>query len=136
MERGESAKPGQTLLIHGGSGGVGVASIQLAKSRGITVFATAGTEAGLDLIIQQGASQAFNHREDGYIEKIKEITNGRGVDLILENLANVNLDQDLKLLAKRGKILVVGNRGTINIDPRVLMSIDGTINGIALGNAS
>lgn len=65
-----------------------------------------------------GAHHAFNHKTEGYIEAIKKVTEGRGVDVVAEMLANVNLDKDLKLLTEGGRVAIIGNRGRIEIDPR------------------
>ena len=129
------ARPGETVLVHGGSGAVGTAAIQLARGHGMRVFATAGTERGLALVSELGAHQAFDHRAAGYIEAIGRAAGGGGVDVILEMLANVNLDRDLGLLAPHGRVVVVGNRGRIEIDPRQTMSRDGAILGMTLMNA-
>lgn len=133
FQRG-GARPGEVVLVHGGSGGVGTAAIQLARSAGMVVFATAGTDRGLAHVTEQGASHAFNHRTADYLERIVDATGGRGVDLILEMLANVNLNRDLGLLAKKGRVIVIGNRGTIEIDPRQTMAKDADIRGMTLFN--
>ena len=130
------AKPGETVLVHGGSGGVGTAAIQIAHAMGLTVFATAGSDRGLELIRRQGAHKAFNHRQDGYLQQILDATEGRGVPLILEMIANVNLAHDLSLLGKQGRVVVIGNRGTIEINPRDTMARDADIRGMTLMNAS
>ena len=127
---------GETLFIHGASGGVGIAAIQIARASGLTVIGTASTQAGLDLVKRQGAHHVLNHREAGYLDKLKELTNGRGPDVILENLANVNLDNDLSAMAYGGRVVIVGNRGRIEIDPRKVMSKDGAIVGMALWNTT
>jgi NADPH2:quinone reductase len=131
-----SARPGETVLVHGGSGGVGIAAIQLARAAGMTVFATAGTARGLALVLEQGAHRAFDHSSPGYLDEIMAATAQRGVDVILEMLANVNLDNDLALLARFGRVVVVGNRGRIEIDPRQTMGRDAAILGMTLMNAS
>jgi len=113
---------GETVLIHGASGGVGTASIQIARALGLTVFGTAGTAKGLDLIKREGAHQAFDHSKAGYQESILKSTGGRGADIILEMLANVNLGADLKLLAQKGRVIVIGSRGDVTITPRDIMS--------------
>jgi NADPH:quinone reductase len=130
------ARPGESVLVHGGSGGVGTAAIQLARAAGMVVFATAGTEAGLELATAQGAAHVFNHRTPDYPARIMQATGGRGVDVILEMLANVNLNTDLGLLALRGRVIVIGNRGTVDIDPRQTMARDADIRGMTLFNAS
>ena len=129
------AKPAETVLVHGGSGGVGTASIQLAKNIGMTIIATAGTEKGLESVLKQGADHALNHHEPNYLQQLMKITQDRGVDLIIELLANVNLNKDLGILAKRGRVIVVGNRGTIEIDPRQTMVKDSDIRGMSLMHA-
>jgi len=129
------ALPGETLLIHGASGSVGIAAIQIAKANGLRVIGTAGTEQGLELIKSQGVIAALNHREANYLDALAELTCGQGVDVILEMLANVNLDADLKALAKFGRIVVIGNRGKIEIDPRDTMGKNASIHGMSLFNA-
>ncbi|XP_065198500.1 quinone oxidoreductase-like [Sycon ciliatum] len=127
-----AAKTGETVLIHGGTGGVGTAAIQLALSQGLRVLATGGTDAGLDMLRTLGVHGAFNHRQSGYTEQIHAATDGKGVDLIVENLANVNLDADLRLLALGGRVMVVGNRGRIEVNPRDLMMAEGDVRGVML----
>jgi NADPH2:quinone reductase len=130
------ARPGETLLIHGASGGVGTAAIQFARAMGMTVFGTAGTVKGLDLVKKEGAHQAFDHTKSGYTDEIIKATDGRGVDVILEMLANVNLANDLKMVALNGRVIVIGNRGEININPRDLMARRATARGFTLWAAT
>lgn len=130
------ARPGETMLVHGGSGGVGIAAIQIARAAGLTVFATAGTPRGLALVGEQGAHRAFDHTAPGYLDQILDATGRRGVDVILEMLANVNLDKDLGLLARFGRVVVVGNRGRVDIDARQTMGRDAAILGMTLMNAN
>lgn len=125
-------KPGDTVLIHGASGGVGVAACQLSRALGLKVLGTAGTPEGLKLVLNNGAHLAFNHREDGYTDKIMESTGGQGVDVIVEMLSNVNLSKDLKMLTYGGRVTVVGSRGPIEINPRDTMSKESCIMGVAL----
>ncbi len=101
FQRG-GGKPGETVLVHGASGGVGTAAVQLARAAGLPVTGTAGTDAGLKLVNEQGAQHAVNHAAEGYLDELKKLTGGRGYDLILEMLANKNLANDLGLLAKKG----------------------------------
>jgi NADPH2:quinone reductase len=115
------ARASETVLVHGASGGVGSAAVQMARAMGLTVFGTAGTQKGVDLVEREGAHQVFDHRKAGYQEEILEATAGRGLDVILEMLANVNLTADLKLLATNGRVIIIGNRGEITINPRDLM---------------
>jgi len=118
------AKPraGETVLVHGASGGVGTASLQIARAIGLTVFGTAGTDKGLELVKREGAHQAFNHTKAGYQDEIMKASGARGVDVILEMLANVNLGGDLKMLALHGRVVVIGSRGDVTITPRDIMS--------------
>jgi NADPH:quinone reductase len=127
-----NARAGETVLIHGASGGVGIAAVQMARATGLTVFGTAGTDKGLELIKKEGAHQAFNHTRPGYQEEILNATRKQGVDLILEMLANINLGNDLKLLAQRGRVVVIGSRGDVTISPRELMTRRGAIHAFTL----
>lgn len=131
-----NAKPAEVVLIHGASGGVGTAAVQLARAAGLTIIGTGGSEKGRQLVSEQGAHHVLDHHSPDYPDQIRTLTNGRGVDLILEMLANVNLAKDLGLLAQRGRVVVIGNRGTIEIDPRAAMTRDASIIGMSLFNAS
>jgi NADPH:quinone reductase len=136
LHRHADARAGEVVLVHGASGGVGTAAVQIARAIGMKVFGTAGTDQGLDLVKREGAHEAFNHTKPGYVDEIMKATDGRGVDVILEMLANVNLDHDLKLLANRGRIVVIGNRGEITINPRELMVRRGAIRAFTLWAAT
>ncbi len=126
------AKPGETVLIHGATGGVGIAAVQIARAAGMRVIGTGGTEKGLDLALEQGAHHVVNHRTAEHLEQILGLTEGRGVDVIIESLANVNLGNDLKILGNGGRVVVIGSRGTVEIDPRDAISREATILGISL----
>ncbi|XP_003453210.1 quinone oxidoreductase isoform X2 [Oreochromis niloticus] len=126
------AKAGETVLIHGASGGVGIAACQLSRALGLQVFGTAGTPEGMKLVLNNGAHLAFNHRQEGYTDKIMEATEGRGVDVIVEMLSNINLSKDLQMLAYGGRVMVVGSRGSIEINPRDTMVKESSIVGVAL----
>ena len=130
------ANQGDTVLVHGASGGVGIAAVQLARAAGLRVAGTAGTDAGLELVRAQGAHLVLDHRTPGYLEALRDFTGGLGVDVIIEMLANVNLDKDLGILARFGRVVVVGSRGRIEIDPRQSMRQDSAILGMVLWNAS
>lgn len=130
------ARGGETVLVHGATGGVGLASVELAHARGLRVIGTGGTEQGRAAAREHGADLVFDHRSPEYTREILDSTGGRGVDVIVEMLANVNLDRDLGLLAKGGRVVVVGNRGRIEINPRDAMNRDATILGMMLFNAS
>jgi NADPH2:quinone reductase len=124
------AKPGETLLVHGASGGVGIAAVQIGVALGMKVIGTAGSQKGLDLVLKQGAQYVLNHTSTDHFKEIMELTEGKGVDVILEMLANVNLSIDMKALALKGRITVIGSRGDITVTPRDLMAKEGAIYGI------
>jgi len=130
------ARAGETLLIHGASGGVGTAAVQFARAQGLTVIGTAGTQRGLELVKKEGAHHVFDHTKAGYAEEIQKVTGGQGVDVVLEMLANVNLATDLKLLALHGRVIVIGNRGEITINPRELMARRAMVRGFTLWAAT
>ena len=129
------AMPGETVLIHGASGAVGVAATQMARAAGLRVFGTAGSERGRQLVREQGAHEVFDHSTPGYEKELVTKTGGRGVDVIVEMLANVNLARDLDLVAKRGRIAIVGNRGSLELNPRAIMGKDATVIGFTNWNA-
>ncbi len=130
-----SLRRGQTVLIHGATGGVGLAAVQLAKRAGLRVFATGGSETGRALLEKQGADVIFDHHQPGYHQEILEKTGNAGVDLILEMLANVNLGRDLPLVAHGGCVVVVGCRGPVQIQPRDLMMREADIRGAMILHA-
>jgi NADPH:quinone reductase len=130
------ARPGETLLIHGASGGVGIAGTQFARSRGMTVIGTGGSDKGRGLVRREGAHHVLDHHASGYPEEILKLTGGRGVDVILEMLANVNLGTDLKLLAPHGRVVVIGSRGDVTITPRDMMGTESAILAMMLWNVA
>jgi NADPH:quinone reductase len=129
------ARAGETVLVHGASGGVGTAAVQWARAAGLTVFGTSGSPEGQNLARENGAHHVLNHRSENYTQELMRLTADRGVDVILEMLANVNLGKDLTLLAKFGRVVVIGSRGKVEILPRDTMSRDATILGMTLFNA-
>jgi NADPH2:quinone reductase len=128
------AKPGETVLVHGASGGVGTAAVQLARARGLRVLGTAGSDEGRKLAHEQGAHEVFDHHAPDHFEQIMKATGGRGVDVIVELLANVNLGKDFTILAKGGRVAIVGSRGRVEIDPRDTMQRDVDLRGMVLPN--
>ncbi len=130
------ARPGETVLVHGASGGVGIAAVQLAVAHGMTVIGTAGSERGRKLVQEHGAHHVLDHSASDYLDTLMALTEGFGAAVILEMLANVNLAKDLNVVARFGRIVVIGNRGTIEINPRGAMTKDAAILGLALWNAS
>ena len=135
IHRGHGAE-GETVLVHGASGGVGIGAVQIARARGMTVIGTAGTARGRQLVAEQGAHHVLDHTAPGYLKELTDLTGGRGPDVILEMLANVNLKADLDVIAMRGRIVIIGNRGEISINPRAAMNKDAAILGMALFHAS
>lgn len=135
FERG-GARAGETVFIHGASGSVGTSAIQLAKRAELTVIGSGGTAKGLELVLAEGADLAVDHTKEGYLEQVTHFTGGKGPELILEMLADVNLAADMDLAAKYGRIIIIGNRGEITISPRVAMMKELDIRGIALWNAT
>jgi NADPH2:quinone reductase len=135
IHRGHAAE-GETVFVHGASGGVGTAAVQIARARGMTVIGTAGTARGRQLVLEQGAHHVLDHTAPGYLKELTDLTGGRGPDVILEMLANINLQNDLGVIAMRGRIVVIGNRGTVEINARLAMNKDAAILGMALFHAA
>ena len=121
------ARAGERLLVHGASGGVGIAAVQLGRALGLHVTGTASTEEGRDLAIREGAHVVLDHAKENYLD-------GHGFDLILEMLANVNLERDLNALKMYGRVVVIGNRGSLEFNPRLTMAKEADIRGMSLFN--
>jgi len=130
------ARAGETVLVHGATGGVGTAAVQFARALGMTVIATGGTEQGRALVKSLGAHHVLDHHDPARVDRIMDLTNRKGVDVVLEMLANVNLATDLTLLAKFGRVVVIGSRGPAEILPRDTMSRDADIRGMTLFNVT
>jgi NADPH:quinone reductase len=130
------ARAGDTLLVHGASGGVGTASVQIARSLGLKVIGTAGSDRGRQLVLEQGAHHALDHHATDFAGQLNQVTGGKGPDIILEMLANVNLAKDFQMIGARGRIVVIGNRGSIEVNPRDAMSKDASVHGMLLFNAT
>jgi NADPH2:quinone reductase len=135
INRGQG-QAGETVFVHGASGGVGIGAVQIARARGMTVIGSAGTERGRRLVLEQGAHHVLDHTAPDYLKELTDLTGGRGPDVILEMLANVNLQKDLGVIALRGRIVVIGNRGTVEINARAAMNRDADIRGMALNHAT
>ena len=131
-----NARGAETVLIHGASGGTGIAAVQLARAAGLRVVGTVGSDRGRQLVAAEGAHEVLDHKAPGHFEEALAATGGRGYDVIIEMLANVNLGRDLAILASGGRVVVVGNRGGTEIDARNIMQRDGAILGMALWNVS
>lgn len=130
------ARAGESVLVHGASGGVGLAAVQIGRALGLHVIATAGSPAGADLVRAEGADHVLDHTAAGYLDAVPELTGGAGPAIILEMLANRNLGHDARLVAKRGRIIVIGCRGPVEINPRDLMVREADVRGLLLFNAT
>ena len=131
-----AAQAGETVLVHGASGGVGLAAVQLARASGLVVIGTASTDDGRALVLREGAHHAVDHGAEDEVDRVLALTGGRGVDVVLEMLANENLDRDLRMLGRHGRVVIVGSRGRITIDPRDTMSREADVRGMSLLNAT
>jgi NADPH2:quinone reductase len=131
-----NARPGETVLVHGASGGVGLAAVQLGHARGVKIIGTTGTDKGLALVRENGAQHVLDHTKPDYLDELMRLTGGRGVDVILEMLANKNLGKDLTVLAVKGRVIVIGSRGPVEINPRDAMGRDATIQAMTLFNVT
>lgn len=127
-------QPGETVLVHGASGGVGTIAVQLAHRIGAVVLGTAGDASGRALVERLGAREAFDHHAEGYLNDILKATAGRGVDVVVDMAAHANLMKDVQVAAVRGRIVVVGSRGSLDFDPRSLMGADLDVRGMNVNN--
>ncbi len=130
------AIPGETVLVHGASGGVGIAAVQFTRAAGMTVIGTAGTEQGRQLAADQGVHYVLDHRSPDHFQEVLKLTDLRGVDVVLELLANVNLGKDLGILATGGRVVVIGSRGSVEINPRDAIGREAAILGMSVFNAT
>ncbi|QSO48849.1 NADPH:quinone reductase [Alicyclobacillus mengziensis] len=128
-------QPGEIVFVHGASGGVGLLVVQLARAYGANVIGSAGSKEGMELLRQIGANEVLNHSSPGYLDKIPALTDGHGADVVIEMLANVNLEDDMKVLARYGRTVIVGSRGSIEFTPRLAMMKEADVLGTALWNA-
>ena len=129
------ARSGETVFIHGASGGVGVAAIQWAKNAGLKVIGSASSDGGKKLVADEGADHVVDHTDEKHLAEVRDLTGGRGVDVIIEMLANENLAKDFDALAMFGRISIVGNRGSLDFNPRLAMGKDASLFGMSLFNA-
>lgn len=104
-------QPGESLLVHGGASGIGTTAIQLATVLGSTVYATAGTDERARAVEALGAARGINYRDEDFVEVIKEVTQGRGVDVILDMVAGDYIARDIKCLADDGRIVLIAVLG-------------------------
>ncbi len=128
------ARPGDTVLVHGATGGVGTAAVQWARAGGMRVLGTGGSPGGREMLHDQGVDGVFDHHDDSYMDRIAGAAGDSGVDVILEMLANRNLGGDLELLGDNGRVMVIGCRGEVERTPRDLMDRDADIRGVLIFN--
>lgn len=130
------ARKGESLLVHGASGSVGLIAVSLAVAEGLTVHGTASSDEGIVKVRRAGAGKVYNHSDPGYLEEMSRDLGEAGYDIILEMLANVNLANDLIMLGKGGRVVIIGSRGEVSIDPRATMAKETEIMGMSLFNSS
>ncbi|MBG0853834.1 NAD(P)H-quinone oxidoreductase [Streptomyces spinoverrucosus] len=106
-------RPGETLLVHGGSSGIGTMAIQLAKAVGAKVAVTAGTKEKLERCAELGADILINYREQDFVEEIRQATAGSGADVILDNMGAKYLDRNVQALAVNGRLAIIGMQGGV-----------------------
>ncbi|MFN0119927.1 MAG: NADPH:quinone oxidoreductase family protein, partial [Blastocatellia bacterium] len=106
-----TVNPGEWLLVHAAAGGVGLSALQIGRAMGARVIATAGSQEKLDLCLAQGAEHALNYRDAGWPDKVKEITGGRGADIIYDPVGGEVFDLSTKCIAPEGRLLVIGFAG-------------------------
>jgi len=109
-------QPGQTILIHGGSSGIGTMAIQLAHAVGAHIAVTAGSDDKLEACRQLGAGILINYREQDFVEALKDATNGRGADVILDNMGAKYLQRNVNALAVNGRLVIIGLQGGVKAD--------------------
>lgn len=127
-------QPGETLLVHGGTSGIGTMAIQLAHHRGASVFATAGTPHKVDTCRSLGADVAINYREERFEERVAEASGGAGVDVILDNMGAAYLERNTRALGVDGRLIVLGLQGgrTAELDLGMLLVKRATVHAAGL----
>jgi NADPH2:quinone reductase len=128
---------GQTVLIHAGAGGVGMAAIQLAKRAGATVIATASSDEKLERLKPFGLDHGINYATDSFVDRVKELTDSRGVDIVVDSIGGQTLVDSVGVLAYRGTLVSVGvaARAGSAIEARSLWARNNTLRGVFLGGA-
>jgi NADPH2:quinone reductase len=128
---------GQTALIHAGGGGVGMAAIQLAKQAGATVLSTASSDEKLERLKEFGLDHGINYATENFVERTRELTDGRGADVILDSIGGQNLIDSVAALAYRGTLVSVGvaGRSGSNVEARGLWMKNNALRGVFLGGA-
>jgi putative PIG3 family NAD(P)H quinone oxidoreductase len=117
-------QPGETLLVHGGSSGIGTMAIQLAKAVGAKVAVTAGSREKLDRCAELGADILINYREQDFVEEIAKATDGAGADVILDNMGAKYLDRNVQALAVNGRLAIIGMQGGVKGELNIAMLLN------------
>lgn len=128
-----AAREGETLLVHGGAGGIGTHAIQVAKVLGLTVLATVGSREKADFVTELGAT-AINYKDEDFVERVKELTDGHAADVILDVIGAKYLERNIKALAVNGRITIIGLQGGVKgeINLSKLMAKRGAVIGTTL----
>jgi NADPH:quinone reductase len=128
---------GQTVLIHAGAGGVGMAAIQMAKQAGATVISTASNDEKLERLKPLGLDHGINYASESFVDRVRELTDGRGVDVVLDSIGGKNLVDGVDALAYRGTLVSVGvaARAGSEIEAKSLWGKNNTLRGVYLGGA-
>jgi len=129
-------RAGETVLIHGGTGGVGTAAIQVARRAGARVLATAGSPERVTFCRELGAHEGIDHHAEDFVERTRELTDGRGADVILDVMGAAYLERNLRALARDGRLVIIGMQGGIHaeIDLNTLLSNRLSVQGTILRN--
>jgi NADPH:quinone reductase len=128
---------GQTVLIHAGAGGVGMAAIQLAKQAGATVISTASSDQKLERLKPLGLDHGINYASESFVDRVSELTDGGGVDVALDSIGGKNLVDSIDALAYRGTLVSVGvaGRAGSEVEAMSLWTKNNTLRGVYLGGA-
>jgi NADPH:quinone reductase len=132
-----SLEEGQTVLVHAGAGGVGMAAIQLAMQAGATVISTASSDEKLERLKSLGLDHGINYADESFVDRIRELTDKRGVDVVLDSVGGRNLVDSIEALAYRGTLVSVGvaGRAGSDIEAKSLWGKNNTLRGVYLGGA-
>ena len=125
---------GEWLLIHGGGSGIGTMAIQVARALGARVAVTAGSKAKLDICEQLGAEIMINYQEQDFVEVMNDVTGGRGVDVILDNMGAAYLERNVLALARNGRLAIIGMQGgsKAELNINTLLRKNGTVHAASL----
>src|SRR4029077_19340130 len=128
---------GQTVVLHAGGGGVGMAPIQMARQAGATVISTASSDEKLERLKQRGLDHGINYASESFVDRVRELTDGRGVDVVLDSVGGKNLMESIDALAYRGTLVSVGvaGRAGSDIEAKSLWAKNNTLRGVYLGGA-